>query len=131
VAHNVRGEREEGVRMSLVLDASIGESNSDDIAADAVAIKTDATGAVDVSIDALGIAPVLGGASTSTSAMPNTAASKPRKKVSSVRDSMLYMNVVLVPRHSESAPLLADKDDSTSSRERVFLSCIRYGEEVE
>jgi hypothetical protein len=131
VAHNVRGEREEGVRMSLVLDASIGESNSDDRAADTVAIKTDATGAVDVSIDALGIVPVLGETSTSTSAMPNTAASNPRRNVSNVRDSMLYMNVVFVPRHSESAPLLADNEDSASSREYMFLSCIRCGEEVE
>ena len=131
MAHNVRGEREEGVRMSLVLDASIGESNSDDIAADTVAIKTDATGAVDVNIDALGIAPVLGGISTSTSAMPNTAASNPRKNVSNVRDSMLYMNVVFVPRHSESAPLLADNEDSASSRESVVFSCIRCGEEAE
>jgi hypothetical protein len=131
VAHNVRGEREEGVRMSLVLDASIGESNSDDRAADTVAIKTDATGAVDVSIDALGIVPVLGGTSTSTSAMPNTAASNPRKNVSNVRDSMLYMNVVFVPRHNESTPLLADIEDSASSREFVVFSCIRYGEEAE
>jgi hypothetical protein len=105
VAHNVRGEREEGVRMSLVLDASIGESTSDDIAAEAVAIKTDAIGAVEVNIDELGIAPVLGGTSMSASAIPNIAANNPRRNVSIVRDSKLYMNVVFVARHSESAPL--------------------------
>ena len=65
---------------------------SDDIAADAVAIKTEAIGAVEVNIDALGMAPVLGGTNTSASAIPNTAASTPRKNVSIVRDSKLYMN---------------------------------------
>jgi hypothetical protein len=131
VAHNVRGEREEGVRMSRVLDASIGESSNEDIAADAVAIKTDAIGAVDVNIDELAIAPVLGGTSISTSAIPNIAANNPRRKVSVVRDNRLYMNVVFVARHSESAPILVDNADNASSRECAFLSCIRCGDEAE
>lgn len=127
----MRGEREDGVRMSLVLDESMGESNKDDIAADAVAIKTEAIGAVELNIDALGMVPVLGGTSMSASATPNTAANTPRKKVSRVRDSKLYMNVVFVARHRERAPLLADNEDSASSKECVFLSCIRWGEEAE
>lgn len=131
MAHNVRGEPEEGIRMSRVLDASIGESSNDDIAADAVAIKTDAIGAVDVNIDGLGIAPVLGGTSISASAIPNIAANNPRRNVSIVRDNMLYMNVVFVARHSESAPLLLDNADSASSRECAFLSCIRCVDEAE
>jgi hypothetical protein len=103
--------------MSRVLDASIGESNNDDIAAEAVAIKTDAIGAVEVNIDELGIAPVLTGTSISASAIPNIAANNPRRNVSVVRDSKLYMKVVFVARHSESAPLLADNEDNASNRE--------------
>ena len=122
MANNVRGRRVEGVRMSLVLDASMGESSKDDKAADAVAIKTEAIGALEVNIDALGMAPVLGGTSTSVSAIPNTAARTPRRNVSIVRDSKLYMNVVFVARHSENAPLFADNEDSASRRECVFLS---------
>ena len=131
VPHNVRGEREEGVRISLVLDASMGESNKADIAADAVAIKTEAIGALEVNIDVLGIAPVLGGTRMSASAIPNTAASTPRKNVSAVRDSRLYTNVVFVARQRERAPLLADKEDSASSKECVFLSSISCDEEAE
>lgn len=89
VASNVRGECAEGVRISLVLEASIGESISAEIAADAVAIKTDAIGAVDVSIEELGIAPVDAGTSMSASAMPKVAASMPRRNVSNVRDKRL------------------------------------------
>lgn len=89
MAHNVLGARDEGVRMSLVLAASIGESNTDDMAAEAVAIRNEAIGAVEVNIDALGIAPVLGGTSTSASATPNIAASRPLMNVSIVRDNKL------------------------------------------
>ena len=103
--------------MSLVLDASIGESNNDDIAVEAAAIKTDAIGAVEVNIDELGIAPVFGGTSISASAIPKIAANKPRRNGSSVRNNTLYMNVVFVPRHSESTPLLADNEDNASNRE--------------
>ena len=124
VAHNVRGGHEDGVRISRVLEASIGESSNDVIAADAVAIKTAANGAVEVNMDELGIAPVLGGTSTSTSAIPNIAASNPRRNASVARDSKLYTKVVFVARLNESAPLLADKADSASSRECAFLSCI-------
>ena len=89
MAHNVLGEKDEGVRMSLVLAASIGESNKDDMAVEAVAIKTDATGAVEVNIDALGMAPALTGTSISASATPNIAASRPLMNVSIVRDKTL------------------------------------------
>ena len=110
--------------MSRVLEASIGESSNEVIAADAVAIKTEASGAVEVNMDEPGIVPVLGGTSTSTSAIPNIAASNPRRNASVARDSKLYTKVVFVARHNESAPLLADKADSASNRECAFLSCI-------
>lgn len=125
VASRVRGECDEGVRMSLVLEASTGERTSAAIAADAVAISTDATGEVDVKIDELGIAPVDAGTSMSASATPNVAASMPRKNVSNVRDKRLYMKVVFVARHSDRAPLLDDNDERASKRECVFLSCKR------
>lgn len=117
--------------MSRVLEASIGESSNEVIAADAVAIKTEANGAVEVKMDELGIAPVLGGTRISASAIPNIAANNPRRNVSVVRDSKLYRKVVFVARHSENAPLLADNADSASSRECAFLTCIRCGDEAE
>lgn len=89
VASNVRGECEEGVRMSLVLEASIGERIRAEMAADAVAINTDATGEVDVNMDALGIAPVATGTRTSASAIPKVAAKMPLKKISNVLDKRL------------------------------------------
>jgi len=89
VASNVRGDCEEGVRISLVLAASIGERITAAMAADAVAIRIDAIGEVDVSTDELGIAPVDAGTSISASAIPKVAASMPRKKVSNVLDKRL------------------------------------------
>ena len=86
MASRLRGPYEAGVRMSRVREASIGESSSDDTAAAAVAIKTEAAGADEVSIPALGMAPTPAGTITSASAMPMTAARSPRRKLSSVLD---------------------------------------------
>ena len=89
VARRLRGDCEDGVKISVVLEASIGASSSDEIAEATVAIRTDAPGTLEASIAELGIAPGGAGIRMSVSAMPKTAAKKLRRKVSSVLDKRL------------------------------------------
>lgn len=128
VASRERGSLDDGVKMSRVRAASIGARKRDVIAEDPVAIRTATIGEAAASIDAFGIAPDAVGIRISGSATPNVAARKLRMKDSSVRDSIPYMNVEFVARHSENGPLFADNDESASSRECGFLISSRYGD---
>lgn len=86
VPRRVRGSSEEGVRISLVLAASTGESISAANAAAVVEMRTVAMGAVEASMEASGSVDVVGGTSMSGSERPKSAARKLRKKVSRVLD---------------------------------------------
>ena len=79
------GSSEEGVRIRRVRAASTGESSRAAMDAAAVEMSTVATGEVDAKIEVSGMADVLNGISTSGSAIPKSAARKPRTKVSMVR----------------------------------------------
>lgn len=117
VPSRVRGSWLEGVRMSLVLAASIGASRMADMAAAAVVIRIVAAGDAEARMDESGTAPDEVGTSMSFSATPSIAAKKLLKNVSIVRASTPYTNVELVPRHIASAPPLDDRAESASRRE--------------
>lgn len=79
------GERLAGVSIRRVRAASIGLSRIEESVEDVVAIITLASGAVDVSIAVLGIAPAEDRVEISGSGTPRIAASKDLKKASNVR----------------------------------------------
>lgn len=79
------GERLAGVSIRRVRAVSIGLSRIEESVEDAVAIKTLASGAVDVSIAVLGIAPAEDGVKISASDILSIAASNDLKNASNVR----------------------------------------------
>jgi hypothetical protein len=79
------GGRLAGVSIRRVLAVSIGLSRSDESVDDAVAINRLARGAVEVSKDVLGRAPVGDGLKMSPSEIPRIAANTDLRNVSNVR----------------------------------------------
>lgn len=126
---SVRGSSVDGVSINRVLAASTGESIRAASAVAAVEMRTVAAGALEARIDVSGSAEEVNGSRTSGSAIPNSAARKLRKNVSSVRERTLWMKVVLVPRHMEKAPLLDESAERASTREYEFFRCSLSGDE--
>ena len=117
VASKERGACDEGVSISLVLEASIGARSKEEMADDAAMMRTDVAGVAEVSMEELGTTPAGAGTRMSASTTPNMAANRLRKKVSRVRNNTPYMKLVFVARHRESGPLWEDSDESASMRE--------------
>lgn len=79
------GERLAGVSIRRVRAVSIGLSRIDESVEDAVAIRTLASGAVEVSMVMLGRAPAGDGVKTSPSGIPRIAANNDLRNASNVR----------------------------------------------